>query len=71
MKFKRKLEKFHEGDPSATAALQGDLHLTTNISSVKCNAKSKNLRKTIIMPKYNDNSGYRRYTKKKEKIPVL
>ena len=52
------------------AALQWALHLTKNICSVKSNAKSKKQRKTIIMPNYNDNSGYLRYTKKKEK-PVL
>ena len=35
------LKIFKEGDPSATAALQGALHLTTNIYNVKSNAKSK------------------------------
>ena len=36
-----KFEEFKEGDPSATAALQGALNLTMNVYNVKSNAKSK------------------------------
>ena len=69
MKFHKKLlslkqlfKIFKEGNPSATAVLQGALHLTINICNVKSNTKIKVKKK---VPNYNYNNGYLWYTKRK------